>query len=180
MSNSTETTERDFSSLSFEEKVAVVDQRIGNQPDRIKHPHQLLDLTGKTIYLVMSPFGKDENIGTCFKLTWDVGEVKDHRGNLVEKDKELTFDNNERYLCHSYANSDNGLSMKDFNIIPNGYNNNAAFVTEESADAYIMYRKMMFPEDSSLQELEGDFAAYVTAEDIERLVKSEDQEKAAG
>ena len=172
-----ESLEKDFSELTFVEKIASVDARTGDQPDRIKHPHDLLKLRGETIYVILSPFGKDDDIGTCFMIEWVVGEVKDHRNNLVTEDKELTFENGEKYICFSDETPENGLSLKDFNIVPNSYNNHAAFATKDAAEAYIMYRKMMFAEDQSIAELEGDYAPYFTSEDVSRLLKAEKSEE---
>lgn len=171
-----ESMERDFSELTLVERIASVDVRTGNQPDRIKHPYELLKLRDKTIYIVLSPFGKDDDIGTCFMFEWVVGEVTDHRGSPVTEDTELTFDNGEKYICFNGDKPENGLSLKDINIVPNSYNNHAVFITEEAAEAYAMYRKMMFAEDSSIAELEGDYAPFFTADDVARLLKAEKSE----
>jgi len=170
---SEEQKEVDFSELSFEERIEAVNKRLDNQPGRISDPRELLDLKGETMYLVTSPFGKDQDIGNCFILTWDIGTVTDHRGNLVERDRALAFDDDEKYLCGSHSNSDHFLSLKDFNIVPNSYNNHSAFRTKAEADAYAMYRKMCFAEDPSIAELEGDYAHWFTQEDVDRLLKSE-------
>ena len=165
----------DFESLpTIHEKIEAVDERLGNQPDRIRHPHELLDLQGEKIFLVLSPFGKEQNIGTCFILDWEVGEVKDHRGSLVQKGVELAFGNDEKYVCYSSTNPDEGLSLRDLNIVPNNYNNHAAFLNKESAEAYAMYRKIAYAEDESIKELEGVYNHYFDVEDVKRLVKSEE------
>lgn len=167
--------EVDFSQLTFEERIIEVDKRLENQPGRISNPKELLDLQGETVYLVTSPFGKDKNIGNCFILTWEVGVVSDHRGKLVKKNKPLTFNNDEKYICSNYSNPDHFISLKDFNIVPNSYNNHGAFKTKEEANAYAMYRKMCYEEDPSINELEGDYAHWFTKEDVDRLLKSEQQ-----
>ena len=167
----------EFSDLPLEDRIRLVDERIGDHPDRIKHPYDLLDLYGETIYLVVSPFGKDQEIGNCFLLTWEVGKVMEHRGAPVSKDVPLTFDDDEKYVCQGLSKTTNGISLKDFNIVPNSYNNHAAFTNAEAADAYAMFRKLQFMEDPSIAELEGDYAHWFTEEDIERLRKSEENNK---
>ncbi len=174
----TDSTENDFANLTLVEKIKAVDERTGNQPDRIKHPYELLDLHGETLHIVLSPFGKEDNIGTCFMIDWVVGEVKDHRGNLVSKDLELVFDNDEKYVCFHNIDVEHGISLKDFNIIPNSYNNHLVFTTKEAAEAYVMYRKMIFQEDSSISELEGDYNPYFTTIDVDRFIKAEEADAA--
>lgn len=170
-------TEKDFSDLTFDERIEVVDKRLGNQPGRIKDPRELLKLTGETIYLVTSPFGKDQDIGTSFTLTWEVGKVEDHRGNPITEDQEPSFDDDEKYICYGHADTKSALSLRDFNIVPNSYNNTAAFAKKQHADAYAMYRKMMFAEDTSIAELEGGYAHFFNNDDIKRLLKAEKENK---
>lgn len=174
-----ENAEIEFSDLTLEGRISAVDARTGDQPDRITHPHQLLDMKGNKIFIVISPFGKEDNIGTCFMIDWMVGEVRDHRGIMVMADVELTFDNGEKYICFSDDEPENGISLKDFNIVPNSYNNHAAFTTLEAAEAYVMYRKMIFAEDESIAELEGDYAAHFTKDDVARLLKAEKSEESS-
>jgi len=170
----TDSTEMDFSKLTLSEKIETVDERTGNQPDRIKHPYELLDLRGERLHIVLSPFGKENNIGTCFMIDWVVGDVKDHRGNEISKDIELSFDDDQKYICFHAEDNENGISLKDFNIIPNSYNNHLVFTTKEGAEAYSMYRKMIFKEDDSISELEGDYNPFFTTVDIERFNKAEE------
>ena len=170
-------TEKDFSDLTLEERIDSVNKRLGNQPGRITDPRELLKLTGQTIYLVTSPFGKDQDIGTSFILTWEVGKVADHRGNEVTEDAELSFDDDQKYICYGYNDTKSALSLRDFNIVPNSYNNTAAFAEKQHADAYAMYRKMMFAEDTSIAELEGGYAHYFNQDDIKRLIKAEKENK---
>ncbi len=167
----------EFSDLTFKERVEFVNKRLGNQTGRITDPRELLELTGQTIYLVASPFGKDQDIGTTFTLTWEVGKVEDHRGNPINKDQDLSFDDDEKYICFGYKETDAALSLRDFNIVPNSYNNTAAFAEKQHADAYAMYRKMMFAEDTSIAELEGGYAHYFKSDDIKRLIKAEKENK---
>ncbi len=174
-----ETTEKEFQDLTLEERMAKVDERTGDQPDRISHPHQLLDIRGQKMFIVLSPFGKEDNIGTCFMIEWDAGDIKDHRGIIVTKETVLSFDEGEKYICYSSSDPDNGISLKDFNIVPNSYNNHAVFTTLEAAEAYIMYRKMIFAEDQSIAELEGDYAAHFTTDDVARLLKAEQSESSS-
>jgi len=170
-------TEKDFSDLTLEERIDSVNKRLGNQPGRITDPRELLKLTGQTIYLVTSPFGKDQDIGTSFTLTWEVGKVEDHRGNPVTEDADLSFDDDQKYICYGYNDKKSALSLRDFNIVPNSYNNTAAFSEKQHADAYAMYRKMMFAEDTSIAELEGGYAHYFNQDDIKRLIKAEKENK---
>ena len=168
-----EENEVEFGDLTIEEKVKAVDDRIGNHDGRISDPRDLLGMEGNTIHMVISPFGKDNNLGNGIMLPWKVGKIADHRGNAVAEGSELTFDNGEKYVCYDFDDADKGISLKDFNIVPNSYNNHAAFISEEDANAYAMYRKMLFEEDTNIAELEGDYDPFFTGEDIERLVKSE-------
>lgn len=167
----------EFSDLTYDERVKFVNKRLGNQTGRITDPRELLDLTGQTIYLVASPFGKDQDIGTTFTLQWEVGKVEDHRGNAISRDKELTFEDDEKYICYGYKDTDAALSLRDFNIVPNSYNNTAAFAEKQHAVAYAVYRKMTFVEDTSIAELEGGYAHYFKTDDIKRLLKAEKENK---
>lgn len=169
--------EINFSDLSYDEQVKEVDDRIGDHPERIKSPYELLDIKGQTIYLVVSPFGKEQEIGNCFLLTWEVGDVIEHRGEPLTLDTPLMFDNDQKYICYSFSSPDHGLSLKDFNIVPNTYNNHAAFTSEDAAHAYVLYRKLQFAEDPSISGLEGDYAHWFTKEDIARLRRSEEEGK---
>jgi len=169
--------DKDFSELTFEERIEVVNKRLGDQPGRITDPRDLLKLVGETIYLVTSPFGKDQDIGTSFTLTWEVGKVEDHRGNSVTEDAELSFNDDQKYICYGYNDEKSALSLRDFNIVPNSYNNTAAFARKQDADAYAMYRKMMYAEDTSIAELEGGYAHYFKNDDIKRLLKAEKENK---
>ncbi len=170
-------TDKDFSDLTFEERIEVVNKRLGNQPGRIKDPRELLKLVGETIYLVTSPFGKEQDIGTSFILTWEVGKVADHRGNAVTDNEEPSFSDDEKYICYGYNDKKSALSLRDFNIVPNSYNNTAAFARKQDADAYAMYRKMMFAEDTSIAELEGGYSHYFNNDDIKRLLKADKENK---
>lgn len=165
--------QENFSELSLDEKVAIIDERLGHQPDRISNPKDLLSLYGKTIYFVVSPFGDEEQIGNGTILSWDVGKVCKHTGELITEESEITLDNNEKYICFDHTNIENGVSLKDFNIIPNTYNNHAAFSSKNAAEAYVVYRKLQWSEDSNIKSLEGDYAHWFTVSDIERLNEAE-------
>lgn len=176
----TDQTEVKFADLTLDQRIEAVNGRIGDHPNRISHPSQLLDLKGQTVYMVLSPFGKTENIGSAFLLEWVVGDIKDQLDNVITSGDEFVFDDEHRYLCYHDEQPDIGMSLRDINIVPNSYNNHAVFSEKESAEAYIMYRKMMFETDSSIEELEGDYVHYFTVEDIVRLRTIEEEQKEEG
>ena len=164
-----------FGDLTFEQKVEAVEARLGNQPGRIKTPHDLQKLHGQEVFMVLSPHGKDNNISNCFFDTWKVGKVMDHRGNEIQQDVPLSFDNDLKYVCSHYDEPKHIISLKDFNVVPNNYNNHAIFSSKEDADAYSLYRKMCFGDDESIAELDGSYAPFFTEDDMKNLCEAEDK-----
>lgn len=163
----------DFQQLTLNEKVNAVNSRIGNPESRISHPNKLLDLYGKTIYLVISPIMNGMHISNGFILTWDVGEVKNSRNQRYSKDDEIITDGSEVYVCYDFNDRTKAISLRDFNIIPNSYNNHAAFPDKDSAEAYLLYRKMAYDSNSNFDSISTKgHAFYVTNEDIERYQES--------
>lgn len=171
--------QEEFSSLSLDERIATVGDRLGNQPDRITHPKELLSLRGEEIFIVISPFGDsgNEQIGNGTLLSIKVGDVKKHTGEQITEDSEISIDNDEKYLCFCYDNNESCISLRDFNIIPNSYNNHAVFTSEEAATAYMIYRKLQWEVDNNIMELEGDYTVFVTNDDINLLLDVEAKTK---
>lgn len=174
----------EFDGLSFEEKIVAVDRRLNKVSNevtgRIRTPHELVPLQGQTIYLIISPHTTEKDIANCILLEWKVGTVQDHRGKLVEAGVPLSFENDEKYICLGGDNPDHIISLKDFNVVPNSYNNNAAFSTKDAAEAYSVYRKMMYPMDPNIAELasfDADQTFYFFRRtDVERLIEAENQQ----
>lgn len=162
-----------FDELTDDEKIQAVDKRLGNHGNRLSHPKQLLDLNGETIHLVLSPFAKEQNISNCMLLTWRVGDVVDHYGNKITPDDQITFENDKIYLCTDYDDPNQYISLRDFNIVPNAYNNHAAFKDRSEFDAYSVYRKMCFNEDPGLSEIEGEYDYWVTTNELKEMIKAE-------
>ncbi len=113
----TELREKKFSELNVAERISYVDQRLGDHPDRIKSPLDLLKCKGQKIYIVISPSGPEIDLGTCFLWEWDVGRVTDFDGNDLTEEEILTID--KKYLCYGDTYKERGISLKDYNIIPN-------------------------------------------------------------
>lgn len=161
-----------FSELSFQEQVDVVNDRLGAEHiDRIVTPQELLDLTGESIFVVLSPFGQEQDTGNGFVFEWVVGKI------ITQDFKEITsFDNviindDTKYICvhkedDRYKPDFMAISLKDFNIIPNIYNNHSAFITLEGARSYVMYRKLKWKEDDVLIQLIGEYNYWMTKEQI--------------
>ena len=171
----TETDNISFCDLTLVERIAEVDKRLGDQPDRIKSPLDLLPFTGQTIYIVVSPYGKEQDLGTCFVWEWDVGEIKDQHGDVLQESDEIDVVAKKKYICYSHTNPDKGLSLRDFNVYPNNYNNHCVFPSHESAKAYVLYRKLQFVEDAGIARLDGEYSHHVTLEQVAKLLENEQQ-----
>lgn len=171
--------EKSFDDMTFDEQIQNVQNRLGSPEGMITDPRELLDHKGKKLYIVSSPFSNKENISNCFVDEWTIGVIQDQNGNLVEKDKELSFADNEKYICFSHAEPDHGISLKDFNVVPNSYNNNGIFPTEELANSYMVYRKMMHAEnhDQGIDDIRGNYDFWFTKTDVARLVEAEKNDR---
>lgn len=169
----TDSESKAFDDMNFMERVEDVDARLGDQPDRIRLPHELLDLEGQTVYMVISPQGQEKNLGTCFIWEWNVGRIQDHYGKALKADDEIDITSKAKYLCYSSTHTDRGISLQDFNIIPNNYNNHAVFAALESAEAYHLFRKLQFPEDEGIARLNNEYDPFFTQEHVDRLLKNE-------
>ena len=165
-----------FNSLSFDERVVEVENRIGDQPDRIKSPFDLLKLKGQRIFCVVSPFGNEEaDIGTCFMVEWTVGEIKDQYGIPLEQVNDIDLSAKKKYICWSATEPKHGLSIRDFNIIPNNFNNHCAFTDKDSAESYMFFRKLQFTVDLALDQASEKYPYYVTIEDVAKMLEIEQQ-----
>lgn len=162
-----------FSDLNFVERITEVDRRIGDQPGRIKSPLDLLSLVGQTVYIVVSPYGKQQDLGTCFIWEWDIGEIKDQYGKVLKEGDEIDISSKKKYICYSYTSTEKGLSLRDFNVNPNNYNNHCMFSTRELAEAYVLYRKLQFMEDEGIARLDGEYSFFVTLEQVKNLLDNE-------
>ena len=100
-----------FDDMNFMERVEDVDDRLGNQPDRIRLPHELLDLEGQTVYMVISPQGQEKNLGTCFIWEWNVGKIQDHYGHPLKVDDKIDISSKAKYLCYSSTHTERGISL---------------------------------------------------------------------
>lgn len=179
----TDTETTSFSDLGFIERIAEVDKRIGDQPGRIKSPLDLLSLYGQMIYIVVSPYGKEQDLGTCFIWEWVVGEIKDQYGKILKESDEIDVEAKKKYICYSHPGSDqetntllnveHGISLRDFNINPNNYNNHCVFPTRELAEAYVLYRKLQFKEDEGIARLDGEYDFHVTIDQVKNLLQNE-------
>lgn len=156
--------------MSFGERVTYSDERLGDHPDRIKSPQELLKYKGQNVYIVVSPFGNDENIGTCFIWEWDVGNITDHHGKKVTRKLKIDLSAKNRYLCYGVTHEDCGISLKDYNVVPNNYNNNCIFSTKDAAEAYVMYRKLQYAEDQSIANIENKYSHFFTIEHVANLL----------
>jgi len=165
----------EFTDLNFDERIAEVDIRIGDQPDRIKTPLELLPFYGTTVYIVVSPYGKEQNLGTCFIWEWDIGDIKDQHGNILREGDEIDVAAKKKFICYSHSSPDKGISLRDFNVYPNNYNNHCVFPTMDAAKAYVMYRKVQFMEDEGIARLDGEYSHHVTLDQVKRLLENEKQ-----
>lgn len=185
MANETEQ-EEEFKDLTLEERIEHVNNRLGGDHNRIQTLNELAALEGETIYLLLSPMGDTGNstdskggqVANCFFFTWKVGSVEDHRGNIITPESNITIDNNEKYLCYHYGDEegmeDCTFSCKDWNIVPNCYNNHAAFRNEEDMRQYMTYRKMAYELDDKIDEIDPHrFPFWLTRSEIEEMRRIE-------
>lgn len=171
----------DFTDLTLAERVAATNQRLGEHQGRISSIEELLEHQGEKIYMVVSPFGKSDqhDIGTCFIWEWSIGRVIDQYGQEMTSSAEVETPNEKgvyrRPILESATDPDNIISLKDFNVIPNNYNNHAVFVDQSKAHAYLMYRKVSFDEMKTLEKLDGEYPYWFTHEHIKKFAEMEDQ-----
>ena len=123
----------------------------------IKDYTDLFALKGQTIHIVMSPFGKENDLGNAFHLEWVVGDVWEIEGG-----------EDSRYVLSDGA--DHYISLKDMGVVANNYNNHATFATKQEADDYAAYRKATFEIDQSIEDVEGEYDPYFTMSDVDMLI----------
>lgn len=169
--------EKSFTAMDFAERVAYTDERIGDHPDRIKSPKDLLKLKGQNIYVVVSPFGTEQNTGTCFIWEWDVGEITDQHNKKVTTKLKIDPFAKKRYICFGKTHTECGLSLKDYNVMPNNYNNNCIFTNRDAAEAYIMYRKLQYAEDKSLTNIEDKYNHFFTIDHVAEMLRRLDSKQ---
>jgi len=161
-----------FFEMTMKEQIDVVNTRIrGEHVDRIQTPQELLDLTGESIHVVLSPFGQQQDTGNGFVFEWVVGKVITQDFNEITSFDDVIFDDETKYICvhkedDRYKPDFMAISLQDFNIIPNTYNNHAAFSTLAGAESYAMFRKLTWGEDDVLKQLIGEYNFWMTKEQI--------------
>lgn len=166
---------KNFSEMTLDERVAVVNKRFGGEhPDRISTPAELIEIIGKPIFFVMSPFGNNQDIGNGFLYEWVADRLEDKEGALIESADQVSLKDEEKYICiNDNADIFKALSIKDFNILPNTYNNHAAFSTKEGAEAYVMFRKLQWSEDTTVNELVNEYDFWMSDEQLKSTREKE-------
>lgn len=150
----------EFDKLLVQERMEAVDERMGGiHPDRIRLIQELIDLRGETIYIILSPFGQEQDIGNGFIYEWKVGNV-----TTPDRVPVTSFNQDDadgvKLICEFLVDEDveyRAISIKDFNIIPNNHNNHCMFTTLEGAEAYAIYRKLKWSEDENLTEIKDEY-----------------------
>ena len=166
-------TEDDFEKLSYEEKVSFMEARLGgNHEDRIKSLVELYDLIGNEIYIVISPFGPDENdkrnLGNSYLYEWKVGSIINQNKDLLsDRNAALYPDNNDEFYCLADSDVFKAINVTDLNIIPNINNNHTAFTSKEGAEAYMVYRKLTWPIDEDIDIIANQFDFWLSEEQID-------------
>ena len=162
-----------FSELSFQEQVDKVNIRLGAEHvDRIETPEELLKLTDESIFVVLSPFGQEqENTGNGFVFEWVVGKIITDDFDEITTFDNIVIDDDTKYVCvhkdvDRYKSDFKAINIKDFNIIPNTFNNHAAFTTLEGARSYVMFRKLQWKEDEVIIQLIGEYDYWMSKEQI--------------
>jgi len=164
----------DFSKMSLSDRIQVVNERIGgDHPDRITQPNEVIDMIGKNVYFVISPLSQERNIGNATIYEWMVDRITSNDGTVIENVNQISLDDDERYICINDNIELKALSLKDFNIIPNIYNNHAAFISKEGAEAYAIFRKLQWAEDDSLSQLMHEYDFWITDEQLKNIQENE-------
>ena len=154
-----------FYALSLTERVDAVNEKMGGiHPDRISTVQDLIDLYGKTVYLVLSPHGQEQNLGNGFIHEWIVGRITTSEKMPISIFDELTVDD-VKYVCEFLTDNPEdyrAISIKDFNVIPNNHNNHCIFTSLEGVEAYAIYRKLKWQEDENLTQISGEYDFWIT------------------
>lgn len=177
--------QKEFKELTPLQQIHAVNDRIGLTESndstetypagRIQTPQDLLSLVGTTICLVISPISKNANVGNCLFLEWLVGAVVDIDEKPLTEESGFNTDDGQIILLKDTDKNDY-ISIKDFNIIPNAYNNHAAFIDRDSANSYALYRKMKFEVDDQIAEIVDNSYRYrISGDDIEKFQKADEE-----
>lgn len=164
-----------FYALSLEDRMDAVNERLGGiHPDRICTVQGLMDLIGETVYLVLSPFGQEQDIGNGFIYEWGVGPVTTVERNPIEAFDGADVDN-IKLVCEFFNPNKpeeyTAISIKDFNVIPNNHNNHCMFSSRDGVEAYAIYRKLKWQEDENLTEIKDEYDFWMVDD------KSEDKKE---
>lgn len=152
-----------FYDLSLAERIDAVNEKMGGlHPDRVSTVQELMELYGKTVYLVLSPYGQEQDIGNGFIYEWVVGGITTPAPDKtpVEVFDESMVDD-MKFVCE-YLTDDpdeeyRAIAIKDFNVIPNNHNNHCIFSSLEGVEAYAIYRKLKWEEDENLTEIKAEY-----------------------
>lgn len=150
-----------FYALSLDERIEAVNERMGGiHPDRVCTVPELLDLYGKTVYIVLSPFGQEQDIGNGFIHEWVVGRVTTPEKEHIEVFDKDTVDDTKfvcEYLTEDPDEDYRVVAIKDLNVIPNNHNNHCMFSSLDGVEAYAIYRKLKWDEDENLTEINHEY-----------------------
>lgn len=172
-----------FYKLSLTERMEEVDERMGGaHPDRISTVQDLIDLRGETAFVILSPFGQEQNIGNGFIYEWKIGNVTTPDRTPVTTTDDIDLDD-VKLICEFLMNDGiidghdirevgtfyeeieveeyQAISIKDFNVIPNNHNNHGIFSTLDGAEAYAIYRKLKWSEDENLTEIRNEYPFWI-------------------
>jgi len=167
-----------FADMTLSEQIQVVNDRfMGNHPDRITQPSELFNVLGETVYIVLSPFGKDQDIGNGYIFDMSIDEIRSKDGEILNNYDVLSIDSLENPVCICNDDEFKALCLRDLNIIPNIYNNHAAFTTRDGAEAYAMFRKIQWLEEQSLIDMSNEFDFWMTDEQYNSDKKIIDKNK---
>lgn len=161
-----------FDTLTLDERIDVVAEKMGGMhPDRISTVPELMALRGETVYLVISPYGQEQDLGNGFIYEWVVGDITTPDRTPID-----TFDgtmvDDVKLICE-YLDDDpdadyRAISLKDFNVIPNNHNNHCVFSSKDGIEAYIVFRKLKYDEDVNLTEIKDEYDYWVRDEQIQQ------------
>lgn len=161
-----------FYALSLAERVDAVNEKIGGiHPDRVSTVQELIDLYGKTVYIVLSPYGQEQDIGNGFIHEWVVGRITTPAPDKTPID---VFDESmvdtTKFVCEYLSDDPNAeyraTAIKDFNVIPNNHNNHCMFSSLEGVEAYVLYRKLKWDEDENLIEIKSEYDFWITDDSV--------------
>jgi hypothetical protein len=153
----------------YSDAVEELEGRIGKHNGRIKHVREIPELEGQKVWLVTAPIDNREgqliSIGTSFLLPYTVGTLFDEKGKRYTKDSIGDLPLN-KMPASSFFLSDGQrkwvdaeskrelrcvISMKDYNVLPLAMTNSAIFTSEEDAQKYRLWLKMVFEPNPHLE-----------------------------